>query len=120
MTLYGITINGNTATGIEVDAGRAVAINAPLVLQNSQQWIDNSANGLTVNGNISGSSGLTKSGTGGLTITGSNTYTGATGISAGTLIVGGNVASGAAGPLGNSTSAVTIGDVNSAGNPAAL
>ena len=53
-------------------------------------------------------------------MSGTNTYTGATGISAGTLIVGGNVASGVAGPLGNSTSAVTIGDANSAGNPAAL
>ena len=44
LTLFGTTINGNAGTGIEVDAGAGpLTINAPLVLQNNQQWINNSA-----------------------------------------------------------------------------
>src|SRR5262249_46881549 len=35
LTLYGLAISGNTATGIELDSGAgAMTINAPLVLQN--------------------------------------------------------------------------------------
>ena len=59
-------------------------------------------------------------GTGGLTLGGSNTYTGATSITYGTLIAGSNVLSGSAGAFGNATSAITLGDANSGGNPAAL
>ena len=54
-----------------------------------------------------------------LTLSGSNTFTGGTSISSGTLIAGGN-SNGSAGVLGNSSGAISIGDANSAGNPAAL
>ena len=40
---------------------------------------------MTVNGNISGSGALTKSGNGTLTLDGANTYTGGTTVNAGTL-----------------------------------
>ena len=74
-------------------------------------------------GQISGVDGVnlrSGSGVGGLTLSGSSTYTGATSITMGTLILGGNAPAGAAGVLGNASSPVTIGDANSAGNAAAL
>ncbi len=69
MTLFGTTINSNPGTGIEVDAGAGpLTINAPLVLQNNQQWINNSASALTVNGNISSTGSLTMIGSGIMTL----------------------------------------------------
>ena len=52
----------------------------------------NAASGnLTINGGISGATyGLTKTGSNILTLTGNNTYTGATSVSAGTLVVNGD------------------------------
>ncbi len=86
LTLFGTAINSNTGTGIEVDAGAGpLTINAPLVLQNNQQWINNSASALTVNGGISGSGSLTILGSGMLTLTGMNTYSGNTTVDGGTL-----------------------------------
>ena len=86
LTLFGTTINSNPGTGIEVDAGAGpLTINAPLALQNNQQWINNSANALTINGAVSGSGSLTKLGSGILTLTGSNTYSGSTTVDGGTL-----------------------------------
>ena len=86
LTLFGTTINGNTGTGIEVDAGAGpLTINAPLVLQNNQQWINNSASALTVNGDISGTGSLTVLGSGTLTLTGSNTFSGSLTVDGGTL-----------------------------------
>jgi len=50
--------------------------------------IDNSATNLTLSGVIDGSGGLSKSGAGTLTLTGANSYTGTTTITAGTLAEG--------------------------------
>jgi hypothetical protein len=73
ITLFGTAINGNVPIGIELDASAGpLAINAPLVVQNNQQWINNSLNSITVNGNISGTGNLTILGSGILTLTGSN------------------------------------------------
>lgn len=55
----------------------------------------------TVSGTITGSGGLTKVGTGVLTLNGSNTYTGLTTVSVGTLIVGGNSSASSAATLGS-------------------
>ncbi len=57
LALFGTTINSNTGTGIELDAGAGqltINNNFAVSLQNSQQWIDNSTSSITVNGTIGG------------------------------------------------------------------
>ncbi len=95
LTLFGTTINSNTGTGIEIDAGAGpLTINAPLFLQNNQQWINNSASALTVNGAISGTGSLTMIGSGTWTLTGVNTSSGSLTVDGGTLqIPSGSLAS---------------------------
>jgi autotransporter-associated beta strand protein len=61
--------------------------------------VNNSA-GLVINGSVGGTIGLTKAGTGTLTLNNANTYTGTTAINAGTLNAG------AAGSLGGTSSIV--------------
>ena len=89
----------------------------------AQVWLLPNAN-VNIAGNVSsGTQGInlrTGGGSGGLTLSGTNYYTGKTSITMGTLIAGGNVSNGAAGPFGNATTAITVGDGNSGGNPAAL
>ncbi len=52
LTLNGTTINGNATTGIFVDNTSAftLTITAPLSLGNSQSWLNNSGNLLTIGG----------------------------------------------------------------------
>ena len=90
--LGGETINSGTGTntltigssGIVDYAGSgADAINANILLGASQTWLNNSANTLTVSGNISDGGqnfGLTFAGIGTTVLSGSNTYAGATAI----------------------------------------
>ena len=92
----GVTMGGTHnltlgANGLTVAAGAgATTINTTgqVMLGADQTWANNAANALTVASPISGAAALTKSGTGTLTLTGDNTYTDATTISAGTLQVG--------------------------------
>ncbi|MEO7933488.1 MAG: autotransporter domain-containing protein [Chthoniobacterales bacterium] len=86
-----LTIAGTGAvTGITVNSGAGLAtIATNIVLAGASDNIAvNNAAGLLISGNIGGAIGLTKSGTGKLTVTGANSYTGATVISGGTLQVG--------------------------------
>jgi fibronectin-binding autotransporter adhesin len=59
---------------------------------------------------LGGSVGLMKSTAGTVTLSGANTYSNITTVSAGSLVVAANAPSGANGALGNATSAVVLGD----------
>jgi fibronectin-binding autotransporter adhesin len=118
ISINGTNINGNAATGIEMDSGAgSLAISNPVNLGGAQTWLNNSGNLLAVSGNIanggflltvagssnafisgmlSGAGGLTMNGSGNVTLgnTAANTFSGATTINSGTLTVQG-------GPNGN-------------------
>ena len=103
-----ITLNSNSATAattagdlLAVTAGSAISvtssananntINAGLVLGAAQTWNIATGKTLTVNGVVAGSSNLTigtAGNTGTVVLAGSNTYTGTTTVTAGTLKVG--------------------------------
>ena len=89
-----VTIGGtNTLTigadGISVQAGSASqTISSNVTLGASETWTNNSANLLTVSGQTSGAFTLTKSGSGTLLLSGSNSYSGATVVIAGALQLG--------------------------------
>ena len=72
--------NGSLAGNVSVAAGAGLVIDNPLPL--------------TCGGVISGSGGLAMLGTGGLTLTNTNTYTGGTMISSGTLQLGNGTTNG--------------------------
>ena len=99
--------------GITNNSTSLQTINNNITLGASQSW--NTASGdLAVNGIIGGTGGLTKIGTGILTLTGLNTFTGGTTLSSGTLLLGqaGAVGTGTlnlgAGTLDSSSGALTL------------
>jgi type VI secretion system secreted protein VgrG len=95
-------VGTGATTGITINSGAGLTtINSNLALSGSSQTIAvNNAAGLLITGSVGGTIGLTKAGTGTLTMTGTNTYTGTTTINAGTLNAG------AAGSLGGTSSIV--------------
>jgi autotransporter-associated beta strand protein len=99
------TINNHGNGSIDVNGQVDLAANT-LTFQADQV-------GSRIDGNIIGSGGLTKAGNQGLTITGTNTYTGATNISAGSLTLGSTGALGTTPGL-NGTSGITIGGTSAA------
>jgi len=93
-TAFGLGADGFTLTltpasstdGITINAGvLAGTIGANVALGAAQTWTNNSANTLTVSGSISGANNLTKAGTGMVTLSGANGYSGATTVNAGIL-----------------------------------
>jgi autotransporter-associated beta strand protein len=76
-----------TNGGVLDYTGSTVAINRGVALSsgNGGIGVSNAATGLTLSGAITGTGNLVKSGLGTLTLTGANTYNGATTVSAGTL-----------------------------------
>ncbi|HEY0789917.1 MAG TPA: ice-binding family protein, partial [Chthoniobacterales bacterium] len=94
-----LAINGAGLTGgITVNNGAGLTtINSALNLSGTSQTLTvNNASGLVINGSVGGTIGLTKAGTGQLILTGAETYTGPTEVSAGTLQVGDGTTTGTA------------------------
>jgi autotransporter-associated beta strand protein len=90
--------------GLEVQAGSAAqTISANINLGSSQTWEIDSANALLVSGTIANAPStvdvLTKTGAGELILSGSNTYSGGTTVSAGTLALSAGGSVGSAGVL---------------------
>ena len=94
-----LTITGGNAVTVGSGAGMLtissglaltpVGVSAPSIVVNNNA-------GVLISGAISGTKGLTKAGGGTLTLSGANTYTGTTTISAGTLSIGSDINLGAA------------------------
>ncbi|MBB2497162.1 DUF4347 domain-containing protein [Pseudomonas sp. UL070] len=108
------------AAGSTLSVTGATTIDNAIVLSGGTATVTNSANA-TLSGNITGAGGLTKAGTSALTLSGTDSYTGATSIDAGSLLLNGaltgtsstTVASGAT--LGGSGSIASNVTVNSGG-----
>ena len=67
-----------------VRASEAITLSGGITVRNATFDVDN-GDTLTISGGISGSGGVTKNGTGTLVLSGSNSFTGATTVNAGTL-----------------------------------
>ena len=116
-----LTISGSTGTtGINVASGAGqVTIAANVFLSGNSQTITvNNAAGLAISGSLGSSSGLTKAGTGTLTLTGWDVFAGATTVSGGTLNLGGTLVSTGSVSVINAT--LTLSASNAINNAARL
>src|SRR5437588_3179176 len=142
LTLNGNTISGTAGLGILVNNANAftLTINPPILLGANQTWRNNSGNPLTIGGAVgttsntidraltidgsgnitisgvvSGGGSITESGSGTLTLSGTNTFTGALNIKSGTLSIATINNASSNGVLGNSATAVGLGDTGTTG-----
>ena len=101
-----VTINGGTVQfGGSFNTSRGIALTKN-TLGTSQSGIDTQANNILLNGVITGVGKLYKSGTGTLTLSGSNTYSGGTEFTAGGISISSDD------NLGDVAGQLTIGDAN--------
>ena len=114
-TAYTVTLDpaGVTAAGIVFQDRAYTLSGSTLTLGGSSPTITvNRAAGGTISSVLAGTAGLLKTGTGSLTLSGANIYTGGTTISQGTIVAGGASAL----PTGT----ITLGDANSGTNAITL
>jgi autotransporter-associated beta strand protein len=125
----GFTIGGasGTLTIVKGNLARSAAssgiqtIARPVTLGTSAIWDIAGSGRLAVSGAISGSGfGLEKRGQGTLLLSDANTYSGATVVRAGALLVGADAPSGSPGALGSATSSVLLGDTSGAADASLL
>jgi autotransporter-associated beta strand protein len=90
---FTLTISGSAGTGIDVQAAAGLlTIGANLTLAGSSDTITvNNVAGAVIDGVVGGGNALIKEGSGTLTLTAANSYTGVTTVNAGTLQIGDGV-----------------------------
>jgi autotransporter-associated beta strand protein len=98
LTLFSTNAQPGTLTVATGSGNHTISANTTLGGSATHEWNVGANRTFTVGGNIGGARGLTKLGTGLLLLNGTNTYSGATTVSAGTL-----------GGRGSLSSAVTVG-----------
>lgn len=100
---YTVTVNGTISgvRGIVFQEGTVTLGGSGTLTLSSAPTINTNANNATISARLAGSTGFTKTGSGTLTLSGNNTYTGGTTLSAGGLALGSDTALG--------TGALTIG-----------
>lgn len=97
----------NVMSGITVSKNATYTINAPVTLSDTNDWAVSGTGILAVRGVLSGTRPLNKSGSGMVILAGSNTYSGAVTIEAGTLQIGdGGTAGSLAGSVSNNATLV--------------
>jgi autotransporter-associated beta strand protein len=106
LSIVAVPSNPTTLTigtgGVTMDSGvPASSIAVPVIVTDNQTWTNNSENGLSLSSTLNGSTfGLTKLGTGAMTVSGASTFGSAINVNAGSLTL-------ASGTLADS--AVTVG-----------
>lgn len=117
-----VTVSGSgslavTSGAVLITGGSSetVAINVPLNFGTAEAIFQVYGTDSAITRPIAGSGGLTKAGLGNLTLSGASTFTGPTIINQGTLAIASDVINNAAGPLGNSSAAVTLVGIGYAG-----
>jgi autotransporter-associated beta strand protein len=88
MLTGGIQLFGDST--VSVDAGSTLTMTANPVQLGASLLTANVAGAMTIASPIQGTGGLIKTGTGALTLSGTNTYAGPTAVNAGTLLVNGS------------------------------
>ncbi|MCX5674455.1 MAG: autotransporter-associated beta strand repeat-containing protein [Planctomycetota bacterium] len=97
---FSVTIDSAVLETFSANGNGALVISAPVKLTSPLLVNHNSAGLVTLSGQVSGTKGLTKSGTGTLVLAASNTFTGGTLVNQGTLRL---TSAGALGLLGKTT-----------------
>lgn len=107
------TLSGGATDVLTINSGAILTsgtttINAPIAFASGREGILHATSALTINGIISGNNGMTKGGSGTLTLNGANTYTGVTTLLGGQITLTGDVIGGSPGPFGQDTSAIVM------------